>query len=74
MLQAALEKALREIRRACIQLALSQSLPGAEALKEVSKPGPAVSSSSTPGEGTTVIMRRDAVQRLENATLCDMEE
>lgn len=71
-IQACLEKTLRGIRRALAHSTLSQSLHAGTA---DAKPKPAWVPKSTPapGEGTTILIRKEVVQRLENAAALDSE-
>ena len=72
LIQTCLENALRRIRRALASATLSQPLPcgGADA-----SPTPArvFTSAPVPGEGTTILVRKEAAQRVENATCLDAE-
>lgn len=72
LIQSCLENALRRIRRALVSSTLSQSLAcgGAEV-----KPKPArlLTAAPAPGEGTTILVRKEAAQRVENATCLDRE-
>ena len=64
--QMALEKALRFIRRAMLRNTLSQTLHGQQ------NPVPArFATLAAPGEETTLMVRREAVQKLEVASILD---
>lgn len=72
LLQSCLENTLRRVRRALVQSTLSQSIPFGEGdTKE--KPARLSVTAPAPGEGTTVVVRKEAAQRLENATYLDSE-
>jgi hypothetical protein len=65
-LQMALEKALRFIRRAMMRRTLSQTVHG-----EKNPVPPTFTNLCAPGEETTVMVRREATQKLEVASMLD---
>ena len=67
-----LEKALRRIRRALAHSTLSQPLACGEADTNP-KPARLFTVAPAPGEGTTIVVHKEAVQRVENATYLDSE-
>jgi len=67
-----LENALRRIRRALASATLSQSLTSGEADMKP-KPARLFTVAPAPGEGTTILMRKEAMQRVENATCLDAD-
>jgi hypothetical protein len=72
LIQSCLENTLRRVRRALVHSTLSQTIPSVGAdIKE--KPARLSVTAPAPGEGTTVLVRKEAAQRLENATYLDHE-
>ena len=67
-----LEKALRRIRRALARSTLSQPLACGEA-ETNPKPARLFTVAPAPGEGTTILVHKEALQRVENATYLDSE-
>ena len=67
-----LEKALRRIRRALVSSTLSQSLVCGET-EARPKPPRLFTPAAAAGEGTTILVHREAVQRVENATCLDAD-
>ncbi|HZO85188.1 MAG TPA: transposase [Verrucomicrobiae bacterium] len=72
LIQSCLENALRRVRRALVHSTLSQSIPYGEGDTK-QKPARLSVTAPAPGEGTTVVVRKEAAQRLENATYLDSE-
>jgi hypothetical protein len=72
LIQSCLENALRRVRRALATSTLSQTLACGTA---DAKPKPArlITTAPAPGEGTTILVRKEAAQRVENATWLDSE-
>ena len=72
LIQTCLENALRRIRRALASATLSQPLAcgGADTSP---KPARLFTAAPAPGEGTTILVRKEAAQRVENATYLDSE-
>ncbi len=71
LIQTCLENALRRIRRALASATLSQSISSTgEDTKPKAIP---LSVAAAPGEGTTILMHKEAVQRIENATCLDAD-
>lgn len=72
LIQTCLENALRRIRRTLASSTLSRPLGCGEADEN---PKPVRQSAAAPalGEGTTIWMRKEAAQRVENATYLDSE-
>jgi transposase-like protein DUF772 len=70
LFQSTLEKSLRLIRRAMIRRTMSQTLPGSEPTS-VSKMAASQPSLAAPGEETTLLVRREAERKLENAAIID---
>ena len=71
LIQTCLENALRRIRRALASCTLSQPLAGGADTNP--KPARPFAVAPAPGEGTTILIRKEAAQRVENATYLDSE-
>jgi hypothetical protein len=72
LIQTCLENALRRIRRALANSTLSQSITSGGTDVDA-KPAQVAAAAPAPGEGTTILVRKEAAQRLENATYLDSE-
>ena len=67
-IQTCLEKTLRRVRRVLAEITFRQNVPD-----EGGKPKPALRLMTTPapGEGTTILLRKEAATRIETAALLD---
>ena len=72
LIQNCLENALRRIRRGLASSTFSQTLICAAAEPDP-KPARLLTAAPVPGEGTTILVRKEAAQRVENATCLDSE-
>ncbi len=68
MIQICLEKTLRRLRRVLAQITLSQTVPDE---RGKIKPALPLMTTPAPGEGTTILMRKEAVTRIDTASLLD---
>ena len=72
LIQTCLENALRRIRRALANSTMSRPLSFGGVDMDT-KPVRHLAAAPALGEGTTILMRKEAAQRLENATCLDSE-